>query len=705
MTPPDEKRRREIAAEEAAKENAEILLLTPFAARPTIDFDRVKLGRSGVRKLIIRNPGDKPLDVLLDRLPKEEKGFSIDYVCFTLGGKEETSLLIGWTPIKAGGVRENIIVKFGGKFSAQIILLGSCIEPESKKRTTVTVVKPLGPRNSNVKSGSKTRPSVASSKLNAPPKISIPANPVSRKQGSPPKRLFGEAGSGQERRPGGNKFVCGTSFNPRDFAETDKFQSQSPRRETYVQERPAPSTRDIVESTPRVNRDIVEKVESTFDTRISNIMPPPAQDMRRTTFVPSKESLATVSDAGAGPGEEEVDFRRQTFVKLPPAPPAPAIINSRDTFVKLPPPMSKEKPINNKESFVQLPQPEPGDVQPSSESKSCVSPSQEPMNLSLAPLNLSSAKPKALSALLDQLNDVEGEPLDLSFPSDKKELQVSPVKNVNLTETLQTPRRYCPRVSDISLPDPESPSACAVKPQMMKTPLRVGADTKTPLRDPRLAQLMGSMNISGCGDLDLSLGSQFGDCSLAVNMDSPGRDRDCDFEEEDLEDFEENKENIDEEELDLIARARGTSALGSRSASSSWTERSPRLSSGTVVKSDPLMDVNMLPAVSEDDVHQDPEQEDREVLVEMQATQVLYEEKVVTEEIVEEREEVIELEFEIVDGEKKLVGERRMENVDQEKDTATVSITPLMTRRQAQCDISRMIEQHLGNIVPDQVRF
>ena len=109
-------------------------MLTPFAQRPTIDFNRVKLGKSGVRKLIIRNPGDKPLDVVLDKLPKEEKGFSIDYVAFTLGGKEETSLLIGWTPTKGGGARENIIVKFGGKFSAQIILIGTCLEPEVKKR-------------------------------------------------------------------------------------------------------------------------------------------------------------------------------------------------------------------------------------------------------------------------------------------------------------------------------------------------------------------------------------------------------------------------------------------------------------------------------------------------------------------------------------------------------------------------------------------
>ena len=56
-----------------------------------------------MRRLLIRNPGEKPLDVLLDKLPKEEKGFSIDYISFTLGGHEETTLLIGWTPVKGSG--------------------------------------------------------------------------------------------------------------------------------------------------------------------------------------------------------------------------------------------------------------------------------------------------------------------------------------------------------------------------------------------------------------------------------------------------------------------------------------------------------------------------------------------------------------------------------------------------------------------------
>ena len=56
-TPPDERKRRERMASLAAAQEAGILLLTPFAASPRLEFDRIKLGQSGVRRLIVRNPG------------------------------------------------------------------------------------------------------------------------------------------------------------------------------------------------------------------------------------------------------------------------------------------------------------------------------------------------------------------------------------------------------------------------------------------------------------------------------------------------------------------------------------------------------------------------------------------------------------------------------------------------------------------------
>ena len=699
-TPPEEKRRRERAAEEAAKNTPEILLLTPFASSPKIEFDRVKLGRSGVRRLLIRNPGDRPLDVLLDRLPKEEKGFSIDYVAFTLGGREETSLLVGWTPTRAGGVRESVIVKFGGKFSAQLVLIGSCVDPEANKKKPVSLststTRPLGPRNSNVKPGGRGRFSVPASKLNAPPappKVSIPPNPVIRQAGSPPKRLIGgispckSQASNPFQQPqsvASSKFVCGTAFNPREFAKADNFVSQSPRRETYVQERPMPGNGDIVESTPIPDRREEQRRTEIRDTRLSSIMPPPALEVRRQTFVPSKLNLPPVVDTCHD--EEGVDIRRQTFVKLP-QPGQDADHGNRITSVKLP------------SAPASVPAPIPRDFIPEPKISTSVSEeSGNPVNLSIAPLNLS-AKPKALKDLLDQLNDVESEPLDLSFPSSTKEpVEMKPLTEkkditLNITESNFTPNRYCPRVSDISLPETETHSPAA-KTLIAKAPLRVteAMEPRTPLRDPRLVQLMGNMNISGCADLDLSLGSQFGDCSLAVNLASPARDRNDDFDEEDLEVFDENKENYDEHELERIAQARGTSALGDRS--NSFTEESTRLSTGTIVKTAPSVDQEMLPTVTQtEDVII------KEVLVEEQSDQVVYEDEIITNEVVEE---VIELEYEIVGGKTTLVGEKNLGTTVTEE-IETFCKTPTFKRRQAQCDISKIIEQHLTNTVPDQV--
>ena len=185
------------AQELAANQEVAILLLTPFTAIPRIAFDRIKLGTSAVRQLVVRNPGTKEIVVSIEKPPSGEKGFALDYLNFRLGGREETTLHIGWTPYKGGGVRENIVVKFGG-FRTQVILIGSCIAPEEKKQfrppPPKPVLRPLGVRNSQ-KAGAKTTGLQKGSKsTSAPPptKIVIPANPIVLQTESPPKRVFAE---------------------------------------------------------------------------------------------------------------------------------------------------------------------------------------------------------------------------------------------------------------------------------------------------------------------------------------------------------------------------------------------------------------------------------------------------------------------------------------------------------------------------------
>ena len=214
-TPPEEKRRADKAAQLAASQEVSILLLTPFTSTPRISFDKIKLGSSAVRQLIVKNPGEKTLDVSLERLPSDEKGFEVDYVNFRLGGREETTLLIGWTPLKGGNVRDNIVVKFGS-FRSQIILIGSCLAPEEKKPIRVPrSVRPLAPKNTQKPKG---RPSFPASKLNSTSKITIPQNPVVRKNVSPIKRLSEAAG-------------IGTNHTIPEVYSTNEIPS---RRETFV---------------------------------------------------------------------------------------------------------------------------------------------------------------------------------------------------------------------------------------------------------------------------------------------------------------------------------------------------------------------------------------------------------------------------------------------------------------------------------------
>ena len=428
-----------------------------------------------------------------------------------------------------------------GKFSAQVVVCGNCVELESSR----PAARVLGPRDINSKSAVR-RAGVKSSKLSGPakPKVTIPSNPVQRQDGSPPKRAVEEGGSAGApvKREG---FVCGGKFPIRDFNSADTFTSQSPRRETFVKERPAPGGCDVVESTPIRE----EAVKPEFDSRLSSIMPPPGPDSRKQTFVPRCLPLPVQQEHQ----EEVEDIRRQTFVKLPEVP------------------------------------------------------EQQPSQAS-APQILS-ARPGPLADLLEQIQP-ELQPLDLSLSSPRSfEIDCT-------APTLPPGSVYCPRVSDISLPDSEPRQAAP----------------STPLRDPRLTQLMRSLNLSGAESPNLSIGSHY-----VTALTSQSRQADFEYE---LEDIEENKENFDEDEIDRLAVERGSSAL-SHVKSPHRQDNSARLSTETIVKMDSQWDADDLPRIEE--------------VMKTKSEPVLTE-TVVTEQIIEE--ETIEYEFEIVGGERRLMSER-----------------------------------------------
>jgi len=90
-TPPDEKRLAKKRNEEEAQRQAEVeysLDLVPFGSVAHIPFEKIKFGEAAVRTVVIRNPSAKNVQVLLEKLPKPEKGFEVDYADFVLGPKE-----------------------------------------------------------------------------------------------------------------------------------------------------------------------------------------------------------------------------------------------------------------------------------------------------------------------------------------------------------------------------------------------------------------------------------------------------------------------------------------------------------------------------------------------------------------------------------------------------------------------------------------
>ena len=118
-------------AEARADAEISVLVLVPFTSVPRVAFDNIKLGKVAVRKVKLQNPGQKPLRVRLESVPEETTGFEVDYSDFSLPGRSEAVLRVGWVPQKHGNLREKIKVKYGSCFT-QIMLVANCPAPPQK---------------------------------------------------------------------------------------------------------------------------------------------------------------------------------------------------------------------------------------------------------------------------------------------------------------------------------------------------------------------------------------------------------------------------------------------------------------------------------------------------------------------------------------------------------------------------------------------
>ncbi|KAK8733118.1 hypothetical protein OTU49_006767, partial [Cherax quadricarinatus] len=128
-------------------EEIPVLRLIHFTHSPKITFDSVKLGTTCHRKLRVLNPKDETQEVFCEKFPKPESGISCSDVNLVLQPGESAELILTWTPVQEGNFRDLIHWKSNLGVRSQTVLLGSCVDPSTKKKGKVRSRAPLKPQN------------------------------------------------------------------------------------------------------------------------------------------------------------------------------------------------------------------------------------------------------------------------------------------------------------------------------------------------------------------------------------------------------------------------------------------------------------------------------------------------------------------------------------------------------------------------------
>ncbi|XP_068203095.1 abnormal spindle-like microcephaly-associated protein homolog [Palaemon carinicauda] len=130
-----------------AEEEIPVLRLTQFTHSPKISFDSVKLGSTQHRKLRVLNPKDEGQEFYCSKFPHEESGLACSEMRRYLEPAESMELILSWTPRQEGNVRELIHWHTSLGVRSQTVVLGTCVDPDAKKKNKGRGRAPLRPRN------------------------------------------------------------------------------------------------------------------------------------------------------------------------------------------------------------------------------------------------------------------------------------------------------------------------------------------------------------------------------------------------------------------------------------------------------------------------------------------------------------------------------------------------------------------------------
>ncbi|XP_029474259.1 LOW QUALITY PROTEIN: abnormal spindle-like microcephaly-associated protein [Rhinatrema bivittatum] len=133
---------RELSPYQGAGEPAEhpTLILSHFCRPPFVAFGTVKVGSSKTVRLAIENPQPEAAEVRVDKFPSS-KGFSLENGEQVLQPKERHFLLIRWTPLEEGSIRELITFVVNGVAKHQAVLLGRAEQTKKAKNNLWDAIK------------------------------------------------------------------------------------------------------------------------------------------------------------------------------------------------------------------------------------------------------------------------------------------------------------------------------------------------------------------------------------------------------------------------------------------------------------------------------------------------------------------------------------------------------------------------------------
>ncbi|CAH1785861.1 unnamed protein product, partial [Owenia fusiformis] len=146
---------------EHSEGEVEELTLTHFTKAPRIGFGTVRVEKSKIRNLLVKNPHDYEQVVVIEKFP-HKKNFTVDQMQFVVAPKDEVMLQITWTPTEEGNCREMILFHVDGTYRLQAYVYG-VVEPvptQKKKKRKFWTKKPLQPQNTDILGQPKRNPKI-----------------------------------------------------------------------------------------------------------------------------------------------------------------------------------------------------------------------------------------------------------------------------------------------------------------------------------------------------------------------------------------------------------------------------------------------------------------------------------------------------------------------------------------------------------------